>query len=160
MNNRTTVHQRVANTLKVISMIAFVGSLLYFYAYSPESNRLNVEISWIFEYSRTTLFYVSLAVFALFNLIMNYSLNMYQNVRGTVQRSLFFRSEHRKLRMLVWLNYFTAGANFLFTSLVLFIALSRINEVTDLSVYLFIPLIGTGIFSIIFVGLVVAVFRK
>ena len=160
MKNKTTVHQRVANTLKVISMIAFVGSLIYFYAYSPESSRLNENISWIFEYSRATLFYVSLTIFTIFNLIMSYSLNMYQRVRGTAKQSLFFRSEAQKLRLLVWLNYFTAGANFLFTTLVLFIALSRINEIMDLSVYLFIPLIGITVFSIIFVGLIVAVFRK
>ena len=160
MKKSTTVHQRAANTLKVISMIAFTGSLVYLYAYSPESTYLNKELSWIFEYSRAALFYLGLAVFAIFNLLMNFSINMYQRVEGTVRSSLLYKSERQREGLLVWLGYFTAGVNFLLTSLVLFIALSRINEVNDLSTYLSIPLAGVVIFTAMFIGLIVAVFRK
>jgi hypothetical protein len=155
------VNQRVANFIKAFSMFMVIGSLLYMYAYSPASSYfMNSSQDWMLKLSREHIFYVGLGVFAIFNLLMNIAISMYKNSKGTEPQSVLFRSKEQKQKVLVWLNWFLAGINILITCIVLFLALIKINEVTDTAKYLFIPVAGLIILVFIIFGLIRAVSIK
>ena len=62
------VNQRFARFTKTFSMLLVIGSLLYMYAYVPESGIVTqTDRYWILELSKAQLFYIGLTVFGIFN---------------------------------------------------------------------------------------------
>ena len=154
-------NQRVANFIKMFSMFMVFGSLLYMYAYATDrANFLNTSPNWITELPKAQLFYVGLGVFAIFNLVMNVGISMYKNAKGIDNRSLLFKSKEQKRKLLLWFTYVWAGINFLIASVIIYLALIKINEVADISEYVFIPVIGLLSLVAILIGLIGALIRK
>lgn len=155
------VNMRVANFIKFFSMMMVIGSLLYMYAYSSDRlNFLNESKDWISEVPKSSIFYAGLGLFALFNIPMHIGINMYKNVEGIDERSVFFKSKNHKEKLLVWFTYMLAGVNVFITSIVLYLAMLKINEASFDSDYVYIPFFGMIILIAPFVGLIAALIRK
>lgn len=155
------VNQRVANFIKAFSIFMVFVSLLYMYGYSPESgNGMNTSQNWLTTLSKAHLFYIGLGAFAIFNLVMNVGISMYKNSKGIDTKSVLFRSKEQKEMVLMWLTYFLAGINILITCMMFYVALIKINEVTDTSSYIFIPVVGLIILVSIIIGLIHAIIKK
>ncbi len=155
------VNQRVANFIKAFSIFMVFVSLLYMYGYSPENgNGMNTSQNWLTSLSKAHLFYIGLGVFAIFNLVMNVGISMYKNSKGIDTKSVLFRSKEQKEMALMWLTYFLAGINILITCMMFYVALIKINEVTDTSAYIFIPFVGLIILVSIIIGLIHAIIKK
>lgn len=155
------VNQRVANFIKAFSIFTVFVSLLYMYGYSPEGgNRMNSPQDWLATFSKTQLFYIGLGIFAIFNLVMNVGISMYKNSKGIDTKSVLFRSREQKEIVFMWLTYFLAGINFMITCLVMYAALIKINEATDPSAYIIIPVFGVTILTGITIGLIGAIIKK
>ena len=155
------VNIRVANFIKFFSMMMVIGSLLYMYAYSSDRlNFLNESQDWISEVPKSSIFYAGLGLFALFNITMHIGINMYKNVEGIDERSVFFKSKHQKEKLLVWFTSILAGVNVFITSIVLYLAMLKINEASVDSDFVYIPFVGMIILIAPFVGLIAALIRK
>lgn len=155
------VNQRVANFIKAFSIFMVFVSLLYMYGYSPENgNGMNTSQNWLTTLSKAHLFYIGLGVFAIFNLVMNVGISMYKNSKGIDTKSVLFRSKEQKEMVLMWLTYFLAGINILITCMMFYVALIKINEGTDTSSYIFIPVVGLIILVSIIIGLIHAIIKK
>ena len=155
------VNMRVANFIKFFSMMMVIGSLLYMYAYSSDRlNFLNESQDWISEVPKSSIFYAGLGLFALFNITMHIGINMYKNVEGIDERSVFFKSKLQKEKLLVWFTSILAGVNVFITSIVLYLAMLKINEASIDSHYVYIPFVGMIILITPFVGLIAALIRK
>lgn len=155
------VNQRVANFIKAFSIFMVFVSLLYMYSYSPENgNGMNTSQNWLTTLSKAHLFYIGLGAFAIFNLVMNVGISMYKNSKGIDTKSVLFRSKEQKEMVLMWLTYFLAGINILITCMMFYVALIKINEVTDTSSYIFIPVVGLIILVSTIIGLIHAIIKK
>lgn len=155
------VNLRVANFFKAFSVFTVFVSLLYMYGYSPENgNVLNTAQGWPATLPKAYLFYFGLGTFAIFNLVISAGISMYKNTKGIDAKSIFFRSREQKELVLMWLSYFLAGINFLITCLVIYLALIKINEVTDPSRYIFIPVVGLTILVGTMIGLIYTIIKK
>ncbi len=155
------VNQRVANFIKAFSVFTVFVSLLYMYGYSPENgNNMNASQNWLSSLSKVHLFYFALGAFAMFNLIMNVGISMYKKSKGVDLKSFLFRSKEQKESILMWLSYFLAGINTLIASLLIYLAMIKINEATDASAYLFIPIMGLTILAVSIIGLIQAIIKK
>ena len=154
-------NQRVANFIKMFSMFMVFGSLLYMYAYATDRvNFLNTSPNWITELPKAQLFYVGLGVFAIFNLVMNVGISMYKNAKGIDNRSILFKSKEQKRELLMWFTYVWAGINFLIASVIIYLALIKINEVADISEYIYFPVIGLLSLVAILTGTIGILIRK
>lgn len=155
------VNQRIANFIKALSIFMVFVSLLYMYGYSPENgNGMNTSQNWLASLSKAHLFYIGLGVFAIFNLVMNVGISMYKNSKGIDTKSVLFRSKEQKEMVLMWLTYFLAGINMLIMCMMFYVALIKINEVTDTSAYIFIPFVGLIILVSTIIGLIHAIIKK
>ena len=155
------VNIRVANFIKFFSMMMVIGSLLYMYAYSSDRlNFLNESQVWISDVPKSSIFYAGLGLFALFNITMHIGINMYKNVEGIDERSVFFKSKQQKEKLLIWFTSIIAGVNVFITSIVLYLAMLKINEASVDSDFVYIPLVGMIILIAPFVGLIAALIRK
>ena len=155
------VNIRVANFIKFFSMMMVIGSLLYMYAYSSDRlNFLNESQDWISDMPKSSIFYAGLGLFALFNITMHIGINMYKNVEGIDERSVFFKSKQQKEKLLIWFTSIIAGVNVFITSIVLYLAMLKINEASVDSDFVYIPLVGMIILIAPFVGLIAALIRK
>ena len=155
------VNMRVANFIKFFSMMMVIGSLLYMYAYSSDRlNFLNESQDWISDVPKSSIFYAGLGLFALFNITMHIGINMYKNVEGIDERSVFFKSKQQKEKLLIWFTSIIAGVNVFITSIVLYLAMLKINEASVDSDFVYIPLVGMIILIAPFVGLIAALIRK
>ena len=142
-------------------MFMVFGSLLYMYAYATDrTNFLNTSPNWITELPKAQFFYIGLGVFAIFNLVMNVGISMYKNAKGTVNRSFLFKSKEQKRKLLMWFTYIWAGINFLIASIIIYLALIKINQVADISEYVYIPVIGLLSLVAILIGLIGALIRR
>lgn len=121
---------------------------------------MNTSQNWLTSLHKVHLFYVGLGAFAIFNLGMNVVISMYKNSKGIDTKSVLFRSKEQKEMVLMWLTYFLAGINILIACLVMYLALVKINEVTDSSAYIFIPIVGLIILVSSIIGLVHAIIKK
>jgi len=152
---------RAANFLKVFSMVMVVGSLVYMYGYSTDKvDFIYSDPDWFTDLTKTYFFYAGLGIFVLFNLIMHSMIYLYKNTQGLDPKSFLFRSKKQKRNVLLWLTYLLAGINFFLTTIVVFIALAKINEVSGQSALMYIPLAGFIFVFGIFIGLINAVIRK
>ena len=152
---------RVANFIKFFSMMMVIGSLLYMYAYSSDRlNFLNESQDWISDVPKSSIFYAGLGLFALFNITMHIGINMYKNVEGIDERSVFFKSKQQKEKLLIWFTSIIAGVNVFITSIVLYLAMLKINEASVDSDFVYIPFVGMIILIAPFVGLIAALIRK
>ncbi|MHC1599166.1 MAG: hypothetical protein ACXQT0_06310, partial [Candidatus Methanofastidiosia archaeon] len=79
---------------------------------------------------------------------------------GIDERSVFFKSKNHKEKLLVWFTYMLAGVNVFITSIVLYLAMLKINEASVDSDFVYIPLVGLIILIAPFVGLIAALIRK
>lgn len=155
------VNQRIANFIKALSIFMVFVSLLYMYGYSPENgNGMNTSQNWLASLSKAHLFYIGLGVFAIFNLVMNVGISMYKNSKGIDTKSVLFRSKEQKEMVLMWLTYFLAGINMLIMCMMFYVALIKINEVTDTSALIFIPFVGLIILVSAIIGLIHAIIKK
>lgn len=155
------VNQRIANFIKALSIFMVFVSLLYMYGYSPENgNGMNTSQNWLTSLSKAHLFYIGLGVFAIFNLVMNVGISMYKNSKGIDTKSVLFRSKEQKEMVLMWLTYFLAGINMLIMCMMFYVALIKINEVTDTSALIFIPFVGLIILVSAIIGLIHAIIKK
>lgn len=131
------------------------------YAYATDRTIfLNASQNWITEMPKALLFYVGLGIFAIFNLVMNVGISMFKNAKGTDKQSILFKSKVQKKNLLMWFTYFLAGINFLIASLIIYMALIKINEVADISEYVYIPAIGLLGLIVILIGLIRAMANK
>ena len=145
----------------MFSMFMVFGSLLYMYAYANDRlNFMNPSPNWITELPKAQLFYVGLGVFAILNLVMNVGISMYKNAKGIDNRSILFKSKEVKKKLLMWFTLFWAGINFLIASIITYMALIKINDVTNISEYVIIPIIGFLSLIAILIGLIGTVVRK
>ena len=155
------VNIRVANFIKFFSMMMVIGSLLYMYAYSSDRlNFLNESQDWISDVPKSSIFYAGLGLFALFNITMHIGINMYKNVEGIDERSVFFKSKQQKEKLLIWFTSIIAGVNVFITSIVLYLAMLKINEASVDSDFVYIPLVGMIILIAPFVVLIAALILK
>ena len=153
---------RTANFLKMLSMFMVLGSLLYFYAYvddrltliSPSSN------DWYSELSKSYVFYVGLVIFAVFNLAMNAILSIYRSAEKYDENSLLLKSEIHKERIWLWIIYMIGGVNFLISSVITYLALLRINKISNNMEYAFLPIFGFLVVATTLIGLLIAIFNK
>ncbi len=152
---------RVANFLKVFSMLMVIGSLLYMYGYATDKvDSVFSDSDWFTDISRAYFFYVGLGLFVLFNVVMHIVIYIYKNTNAVDANSILFRSKKQKGDILVWLTFLLAGINTFLTTIIVFIAFAKINEISGQSSLMYIPLAGFIILFGIFIGLVSAVFRK
>ncbi len=152
---------RFADFAKNLSMLTVIGSLLYMYAYSSdEMDFINNSKNWITELPKTLIFYFGLGIFAIFNFTFIVGIGMYKNVQGVDEMSILFKSKEQKQRLLMWFTYLWAGINILITSIIFYLALSKIHKVNDISEFLYLPTIGLLVLAFVFIGMVFALFKK
>jgi hypothetical protein len=155
------LNQRGANFFKFFSMVLVFGSLLHMYAYTTDRpDILNVTGNWLIGMPKAHIFYYGLGTFAIINMVMNYWINMYKNVKRFDEKSLLFRSKQHKEILLMWFTYLLAGTNFLIATTVTYLALIKINEVSSTAGYVYIPLVGLILLTGIIISLISAIFRK
>ena len=155
------VNLRIANFLKLISMVMVIVSLLYTYAYTSEDIRLfSSSVDWLKGISKSHIFYIGLALFAVFNLLMHGAVNFYKGAEGYDKSSTLFQSAERKESLVMWFTFLLAGINIFFTSIIIYIALISINEVKDSTDYLSIPVFGMLVLLGFLIGLIVSLIKK
>ena len=155
------VNIRVASFLKMVSMLMVIASLIFMYGYAED--RLNFTRTaniWIREVPKSYLFYGALVSFAALNLFLNVGLSIYKNSRGYNKNSYLFRSKEKKEKLVVLINYLIAGANLLITTILIYIALMRINDTRDPLDYIYLPVLGILVLAGIMVAIVAALLRK
>ena len=146
---------RVANFLKLFSMLIVLGSLMYMYAYvNDRMEFLNHSPGWLMNVSKSHIFYSALVVFAVFNLLLNVALSIYKSADGYDENSLLFRSKLQKERLIMWFTYLLAAINLLIGCSIIYVAFIRINDVNNHMDYIYIP--GFGV--LILIGVVAALF--
>jgi len=153
---------RVAKFLKMLSMFMVLGALLYFYAYVDD--RLDFvhdsSSSIIDRTSKSIVFYVGLAIFAVFNLIANALLGVYRNAQSYNRNTVLLKSEIHKERVLLWIIYLIVGVNTSIASFIIYLALLRINNPDSDNSYIYILVFGIVVVVATFVGLIAAIFKK
>lgn len=155
------VNLRVANFVKLFSMFVAIFSLVYLYAYSTDKlSTIFAQDLWIRNIPNTQIFYSGLAAFAVFNLMMTVGINMFKSAKGVDIKSLLFRNEARKQKILVWLTYLQACINFLISSIVFYFALVKINDTVDAGTYIYLPILGLASLLILFVVLLFILRQK
>ncbi len=152
---------RFASFAKNLSMLMVIGSLLYMYAYaSDDMDFMNASNNWIAELPKTLIFYFGLGIFAVFNFTFIAGIGMYKKVQGIDEKSILFKSKEHKQRLLMWFCYLWAGINVMITSIILFLALSKIHNVADISNFIYLPAIWLFVLTVVFIGLIFALFKK
>lgn len=155
------VHLRIANLFRLFSMFAVLGSVIYMYAYvSDKVDFLHTSYDWYDRLSKIHIFYGSLGIFAIFNVLMSIAISMYKNVEGVDANFSLFKNETQKKRLLVRFTYFQGGVNYFIASMVLYLALLKINQAQSHYSYIYLPLIGISILTVILLGLVFQMIRK
>jgi hypothetical protein len=153
---------RIANFLKTLSMFIVLGSLLYFYAYVDV--RLDqifpTSGDWYSQLSKSAIFYTGLGTFAVLNLVMNAVLGIYKSTKSYDEKSLLFKNEIHKERIWLWFIYLIAGVNVLISSMIIFLALIKINQEESETGYAFLAVVGFVAVAIAFSGLLASIFRK
>lgn len=131
------------------------------YAYVNERMEfLNSSNDWLSKFPKAYIFYTGLGVFAVFNLLINVGINMFKNAEGYDERSLLFKNQEHKERLLMWFAYLLAGINFLISCVIFYLGLIQINEMNDKMQYIFLPITGLLVLLGVILGLLVAIFRK
>lgn len=155
------IKQRVANILRFFSMVAVIASLLFMYAYGTDDHTIlpKKEI-FLSGTSKSTLFYIGLAVFAVFNLVMNWGIKVYRETEGFDENSLLFRNEFQKERNLFWLTLLLASVNILITSVMTYIAFIKIDGPSAQGGFLYMPIVGGLILLVSIIGTLISIFRK
>ncbi|MCG8307690.1 MAG: hypothetical protein MI975_09900 [Cytophagales bacterium] len=153
---------RIAGFLKVLSMLTVIGSLIYMYGYVHDDRMefLKNSQGWLNETPKSYLFYFALFVFAIFNLLLNIGLSMYKNSEGYSKESLLFYSQPKKEKLIVWFTHFIAGVNLLITCGVMYVALIRINGLSDSTDYVYIPVFGALCLLGIITATLITVFKN
>ena len=155
------INLRIANFLKLVSMVMVIVSLLYMYAYTSENIRLlSGSVNWLKGLSKSHVFYIGLALFAVFNLLMHGAVNFYKNAEGYDDKSILFQSAIKKESLVMRFTFLLAGINIFFTSIIIYIALISINEVKESTDYLSIPVIGMLVLLGFLIGLIVTLIKK
>lgn len=142
-------------------MFMVLGSLIYFYAYVD--NRLgfiNEADSWFETSPKTYIFYSGLGIFALFNLLMSVGLSMYKNAQGHDEKSWLFKNAMQMERVSIGMIYLLIGINFMISTVTIYLALIRINGMSNEADYIYWPLFGLLILIITVVNLVLAIAKK
>ncbi len=134
-----TVNQRVANFVKFFSMLMVFGCLLYMYAYTSGKENSGADHGWFFELSSKQIFFFGLAIFAIFNLVMNMAISTYKNSQIKDGNSIIFGSEEKKEKLLLWFTYVSASVNVLIATIIAFLALVRLNEQANISGLAMLP---------------------
>lgn len=138
-----------------------LGSLVYFYAYVEDRlGFMTNSQDWFVAATKSAIFYSGLGIFAVFNLIMGLSINLYMNAQGYDKNSWLFKSELQKEVIRFWLIYLTASINFLITCFILYIAMIKINGMTSNTDFVFLPIAGMVAMLISVIGLLVAFAKK
>ncbi len=155
------INLRIANFLKLVSMIMVIVSLLYMYAYTSENiSLLNSSVDWLKGLSKSHVFYIGLALFAVFNLLMHGALNLYKSAEGYDESSILFKNAGKKATLAMRFTFLLAGINIFFTSVIIYIAMISINEVKSNTDYLSIPFIGMLVLLGFLIGLIVTLIKK
>jgi len=142
-------------------MFLVLGSLLYMYGYvNDRMDFLITSQNWMIKLPKAYIFYAGLGIFALFNLTINAAINMYKSAEGINKNSFLFRDFEHKQRMLFWIISLQAGINLLISCMIIYMALIRINEVSNKMEYIYIPTFGLVVLSGILVGILLTVFKK
>lgn len=155
------INLRIANFLKLVSMVMVIVSLLYMYAYTSENIRLlSSSVDWLKGLSKSYVFYIGLALFAVFNLLMHGAINFYKSAEGYDESSMLFQNAERKESLVMRFTFLLAGINIFFTSIIIYIAMISINEVKSSTDYLLIPVIGMLVLLGFLIGLIVSFIKK
>ena len=119
---------RVANFLKLFSMLMVLAGLIYFYGYSEgQTSFLNSGDHWIVTMPKAYIFYSGLLIFALVNVLLNVAISIHKGAAGVNSNSLFHKSEKQKDKVNIGLTYLLTAANVMISMSALYIAFLRIN---------------------------------
>jgi ABC-type polysaccharide/polyol phosphate export permease len=155
------IRQRTANIFRFLSMAGVVGSLLFLYAYGADEHNIRPSTGdWLEDISKTALFYYGLAIFGVFNVLVNWGIKVYREAVGYDQNSRLFKNEMHKAGILFWLTLTLAVINILIASVVTYMAFIKIEGVSAQTDYLHIPVIGLSFLLIAIIGLLISVFRN
>ncbi len=155
------IRQRLANITRFISMIIFVGSLLFFYAYVSDATSRAVENDfYLMQLPKGLIFYSMLALFAVFNILMNMGIRMYRESRGADGNSRLFYSKNQKEAILMWTNLLVAGFNMLLSGLLIYVGFMRIVEMASVGGQIFIPVLAILLFLVPLSGLGYTLFTR
>lgn len=155
------IKQRLAGIARFISMLLFVGGLLFFYSYASDAiGRSITHDYYILQLPKSLIFYSMLTLFAVFNIIMNVAVKLYRDAKGEDRSSRMFFSAHQKEVVTFWATLTIAGFNVLLAAFLLFVGFIRIEELSALTGYIAIPVLGIILFFVPFSGLVVTLLTK
>ena len=154
------VKLRVANIVRFVSMILVMAALLLMYAYGTDDHSIRTtKDAFLPQFSKATIFYTGLGVFAVFNLLMNWGIRSYREAKGYDPKSLLFKSEHQKAGVLFWIILLLAALNFLLGLMITYIGFIKIEGPSAQIDYIALPVMGISILCVVLVGLLVSVFR-
>lgn len=130
------------------------------YAYGADEHSIRPQSFDILGgISKTTIFYYGLAIFGVFNILVNWGIKVYRDAIGYDNNSRFFKNEKHKARILLWFTLTLAAINMLVASVVVYIAFIRIEGASAQTDFLHLPIIGLALLVIMIVGLLISVFR-
>jgi hypothetical protein len=101
-----------------------------------------------------------LTLFAVFNIIMNVAVKLYKDAKGEDRSSRLFFSAHQKAVVTFWTTLTIAGFNVLLAAFLLYVGFIRIEELSALTGYIAIPVLGIIFFFVPFSGLIVTLLTK
>ncbi len=149
--------RRVVSFVRVLSLLFFLGALLFVYAYLPEnvslySDNLGTPVYYI---GKSQFFYYAFAFFIVVNLMLFIMIKVLAGVRVTPGKGLF-SSEPFKENTLIWIEVLVSIINIFFTTGAAFIGIYNDRTAFELSnftylVYLGIILLIGWILSYVFV---------
>lgn len=120
-------------------MFMVFGCLLYMYAYTSGLNGGENTHGWFFELSSKQVFFFGLAVFAIFNLVMNMGISTFKNTQVKDGNSMVFRNEEKREKLLMWFTYVAASVNVLMATIIAFLALVKLNGQANISGLALLP---------------------
>jgi hypothetical protein len=136
--------KRVFSFIRIISLLFFLGGLLFVYAYLPEnvslySDQLGTPIYFI---SKSQFFYYSFAFFLVVNLLLFVFGKMLDGVPVTEGRGLF-SSEEFKNKTLIWLEVLISLINVFFVTGAAFIGVYNNRVNLDFNNFAYLVYLGT-----------------
>ncbi|MDZ7604153.1 MAG: hypothetical protein U5K79_00875 [Cyclobacteriaceae bacterium] len=153
--------QRLASIARFVSMMMFIGGLLFFYSYASDAiGRSITQDFYILQLPKSLIFYSMLILFAAFNIIMNVAVKLYRDTKGEDRSSMLFFSAHQKAVVTFWATLTIAGFNVLLAAFLLYVGFIRIEELAAMTGYIAIPVLGIICFFIPFSGLIVTLLTK
>jgi len=155
------IKQRIANIARFVSMMLFIGGLLFFYSYASDAiGRSITEDYYILQLPKSLIFYSMLILFAVFNIIMNLAVRLYRDAKGEDQSSRLFFSAHQKVVVTFWATLTIAGFNALLATFLFYVGFVRIEELAAITGSIAIPVLGIISFLVPFSGLIVTLLTK